>query len=54
MSKQKAVKHAVRNEDYYRAMVEVRRSSAASKHTPKPRKGTRTAQQSRALRDWRN
>ncbi|MGW9550592.1 hypothetical protein ACWG8W_06005 [Citricoccus zhacaiensis] len=52
MSKQKQVHRSVRNEDYHRAMVEIRRSSAASKHVPKARKGTRTEQKHRAMRDW--
>lgn len=42
----------VRNEEQYRAMFARRLSSAADRHTPKPRKGTRTAQKQRALRDW--
>lgn len=43
----------VRNEAYYQAMVEIRRSSAASKHVPKARKGTRRSRKNSALRDWK-
>ena len=32
-----------------RARLELRRSSAACRHVPKPRKGTRAAQRRRAL-----
>lgn len=32
-----------------RARLELRRSSAAVRHTPKPRKGTRAAQRRRAI-----
>ncbi len=41
-----------RNEELHRAMVGLRQSSAASRHTPKPRKGTRSTQKQRAMRDW--
>lgn len=39
------------NPDYARAMAGLRGSSAASRHTPKPRKGTRRTQQLAAIRD---
>ena len=39
----------VRNEACYQAMVEKRRSSAAQPHTPKPRKGTRSAHKRNAV-----
>lgn len=41
----------VRNEPLYRAMMEMRRSSAASKHTPRPLKGSRGANKQKAIRD---
>ena len=44
-----AVSKAIRNEALHAAMVELRRSSAAQRHTPKPRKGTRTAQRKSAI-----
>lgn len=51
-TKTKAKKHdPVRNEDLYRAMQEIRRSSAASRHIVKSRKGTRSASKGRAIRD---
>lgn len=37
------------NRDYYDAMVEIRRSSAAQRHTLKSRKGTRTANKRQAI-----
>lgn len=42
----------VRNEELHRAMVGLRQSSAASRHTPKSRKGTRSNQKQKAIRDW--
>jgi hypothetical protein len=39
------------NPDMARAMAELRRSSAASRHVPAPRKGTRTAKQQIAIRE---
>lgn len=51
-TKTKAKKHdPVRNEELYRAMQEIRRSSAASRHIVKSRKGTRSASKGRAIRD---
>lgn len=41
-----------RNEDRYRAMLGLRSSSAATPQTLKARKGTRTAQKQKAIRDW--
>lgn len=47
-----AKKHTpVRNEALYRAMLEMRRSSAASRHTPKPLKGSRGANKKKAIRE---
>lgn len=45
------VKVTVENKDYMRAMQELRRSSASSKHTPKPKKGTRKVKQDRAIKE---
>lgn len=42
----------VRNEELYRAMQGKRSSNAATPMVPKPRKGTRTAQKQKAIRDW--
>ena len=44
--------HKVENRDYMYAMQDLRRSSAASRHTPKHRKGTRAARKRQALREW--
>ena len=41
----------VANEGYIRAMRDLRRSSAASPHVPRPLKGTRTANNRRAIND---
>lgn len=41
----------VRNEACHQAMMELRRSSAASKHVVLSRKGTRAANKNRAIRD---
>ncbi|WP_181273615.1 hypothetical protein [Brevibacterium oceani] len=43
----------VPNPDLARAMVELRKSSAAQRHTPKPRKGTRRQREQQAIRDQR-
>lgn len=37
------------NRAYYDAMVEIRRSSAAQRHTVKSRKGTRAAQKAKSI-----
>ena len=49
-----AKREAVRNEPLYRAMVELRRSSAASRHQDArtKRARTRSAAKSRALREF--
>jgi len=39
------------NPEMARAMAELRRSSAASRHVPAPRKGTRTAKARMAIAD---
>ena len=53
MAKTKAKKFTpVRNEEMHRAMVELRRSSAAQRHTVKSRKGTRAVCKQRAMREW--
>ena len=41
------------NPEMARAMQELRRSNAASRHTPRPRKGTRSERERQALRDQR-
>lgn len=52
-TKSKTKKHEpVRNENMYRAMVEIRRSSAASSHIVKSRKGTRLTNKKLAIRDY--
>lgn len=43
----------VANPAYAKAMQELRRSSAASKHVPAPRKGTRRAAKMAAIASWR-
>lgn len=43
----------VQNEELYRAMTELRRSSAASRHTLKAYKGSRTANKRAAIKDYR-
>lgn len=54
MAKAKGKKnpHAHANPEYARAMQELRRSSAASRHTVKKYKGTRSQNRTRALADW--
>ena len=42
------------NKPYMRAMQELRRSSAAQRHVPKPRKGTRSARKVTAIKESRN
>lgn len=42
------------NPAYAQAMQELRRSSAAGRHTPKPQKGTRGAKQKRAIKESLN
>lgn len=42
---------AVANPEMARAMQEKRRSSAASRHTPAARKGSRMARNTKAIRD---
>ena len=51
MAKNKKIKNAANNGNraYYDAMVEIRRSSAAQRHTEKSRKGTRTANKRQAI-----
>ena len=44
--------HRVANLDRWKAHHGLRSSSAASPHTPKPRKGTRSSQRRRAIRDF--
>lgn len=45
----------VANPDLARAMQELRRSNAATRHVPRPRKGTRAQRERQALRDqYRN
>lgn len=44
-------KHAWANPELAAAMRELRRSSAAQRHTPKPRKGSRQDRLKRAIRD---
>lgn len=48
----KNITGAARNEDRYKAMLELRRSSAAQRHTPKPRKGTRSQNKRSAINDF--
>lgn len=43
--------HRTANPDLAQAMAQLRRSSAASPHTPRPRKGTRGAQRRRDIND---
>ena len=43
----------VANIERWRAMQGLRSSSAAQRHTPKHRKGTRAANKARAIRDSR-
>lgn len=50
-TKTKAAFTPVRNEAYHQAMVEIRRSSATSRHTLKARKGTRSARNGKAMRE---
>lgn len=40
------------NPEYIKAMMGLRRSSAAQRHTPKHRKGTRAARKKAALREF--
>ena len=42
----------IANPELGQAMLGLRLSSAASPHTPKPRKGTRGANERRAIRDF--
>lgn len=44
--------HTVANPEFARAMRELGRSSATSPHVSKARKGTRSARDSRAIRDY--
>lgn len=44
--------HIVANPDFARAMRELGRSSATSPHVTKARKGTRSARNARAIRDY--
>lgn len=59
MGKRKHRRESVRgfspsaNPEIAQAMAQLRRSSAAQRHTPKPRKGTRAAKQRQAVRDQR-
>lgn len=41
--------HSTCSDERLRARLELRRSSAASRHTPKPRKGTRADRKRRAI-----
>ena len=43
--------HRTANPEFARAMHALGSSSATQPHTPTPRKGTRTAQNRRAIRD---
>lgn len=52
MAAKKNQHRPVRNEDCYRAMLGFRSSNAATPQVPKPRKGTRSAQKQKAIRDW--
>lgn len=40
------------NPEMHRAMMELRRSSAASKHVVRKHKGTRAENKHKAMRDW--
>jgi len=51
MAKNKARKHVWANPELAAAMRELRRSSAATPHVPKPRKGTRKVQELKAIKD---
>lgn len=42
----------VANTAFHLAMVDISRSSATARHTPKPHKGTRTAKNRKALAEW--
>lgn len=44
--------HRVENRPMYEAMVGLRSSSAASPHTPKPKKGTRGNRKREAILDF--
>ena len=46
--------HGTENRAYMLAMQGLRRSNAAQRHTPKPRKGTRSARKGTAIRESRN
>ena len=41
--------HSTCSDERLRARLELRRSNAAVRHTPKPRKGTRSSQRRRAI-----
>lgn len=43
----------IANPEMHQAMMELRRSSAAQRHTLARHKGTRSAQARKALSDWR-
>jgi len=43
---------ATENKAYMRAMQDLRRSSASQRHTPKARKGTRSAVKARAIKEF--
>lgn len=51
MAKKAGKKHTWANPDLAAAMRELRRSSAAQRHTPKPRKGSRQDRLQKAIRD---
>lgn len=51
MAKQTKYRHQG-NIELARAMHGLRSSSAAQRHTPKPRKGTRSARERAAIRDY--
>lgn len=49
----KSIKHqGIENKSYAQAMHGLRSSSAAQPHTPKARKGTRTSQARKAIREF--
>lgn len=51
MSKRDTNPHRRANPEYAKAMHGLRSSSAAQRHTPRPRKGTRNQKQNQAIRD---
>ena len=51
MPKKPGKKHTWANPELAAAMRELRRSSAAQRHTPRPRKGSRQDRLQKAIRD---